>query len=82
MRYAWTKQSAIYINVHTHIRVCQTYIIALESCIYHDYTLIYRHSSEKLVRFTLTSALEFGKEHHQSRDTKIKISDKVLIQSQ
>ena len=22
MRYAWTKQSAIYINVHTHTHVC------------------------------------------------------------
>ena len=80
MQYAWTKQSAIYINVHTHIRVCQMYNIELESRIHDDYMLIYQHSSEP-VRFTLTSALEFRKEGHQSRDTKIEISEDVLIQS-
>ena len=30
MRYAWSSRSAIDINVHTHIRVCQTYNIAFE----------------------------------------------------
>ena len=28
--YAWTSHSAIDINVHTHIGVCQTYNIAFE----------------------------------------------------
>ena len=46
-----------------------------------DDTLTYQHSGESPVRFTLTSALEFGKERHQSRDTKIEISDEVLVQS-
>ena len=73
--------SAIDINVHTHICVCLTYNIALESRTYDDYTLTYKHCCESPVRFTLTSALEFRKKGHRSRDTKIEISDKVLIQS-
>ena len=81
MRYAWTSHSVIDINVHTHIRVCQTYNIALESRTYDDFTLAYHHSCDSSVCFMLTSVLEFRREGHQSRGTKIEISDKVLIQS-
>ena len=45
------------------------------------YSLTQKHSTGKPVRFTVTSAQELRKEGVQSRDTKIEISDKVLIQS-
>ena len=81
MRYAWPSHSAIDINAHTHIGVCQTYNIAFESRTYDKYSLTQKHSTGKPVRFTVRSALEFRKDGDQSRNTKIEISDKVLIQS-
>ena len=63
--------------VHTRMRVCQTYIIVFQPHSVGCYTLFYRHFNEYPVSFTLILVMK----RLQCRDTKIEISDEVLIQS-
>ena len=79
MQYAWTKQAAIYI-VCTHAYVCVSDLYySVSTTLRRYYTLFYCHFSEYPVSFTVILALEFAMKRLQCCDTKIKISDEVLM---